>query len=123
MQQLELEKAQLEIAELQSRIQLNLANAESLSGKTNKTNLDAYEQGSGITHKREMAKQKAQSQGNQNLAITKALTDKLKQGEMPGNIEAAIGHAKITELSSLYDEEDLRDNNHSVRPVNNNERI
>ena len=123
MQQLELEKAQLEIAELQSRIQMNLANAEAVSGKANKTNLDTYEQGAGITHKREMAKQKAQSQGNQNLAITKALTDKLKQGEMPGNIEAAIGHAKITELSSPYNEDDLRDNNHSVRPVNNNERL
>lgn len=121
LKQLEIQKAQLEIAELESRINMNNAIAEEKSGKAYKTVIDAEEQSSGITHRREMAKQKAQSQGNQNLAITKALASARKPDQLDPNIEAAIGHAKLTELSSKYTEEDLKDNQHSARPVNNNE--
>jgi hypothetical protein len=38
-----------------------------------------------------MAKMEAQSMGNQNLQVTKALTTPLKPDHNPPNIEAAIG--------------------------------
>jgi hypothetical protein len=113
---------ELEISELESRIQMNLANAAKLEAEAQDRENGTYERASGLTHKREIEKQKAQSQGNQNLTITKALTTRGKQGETEGNIEAAIGYTKLTELSGAenVEGEDV-DNQHSVRPVNNNQ--
>lgn len=121
MQELELQKMQLEIAELESRIALNQATAAEKGGKAENINLNTVEQAQGVKHQREMEKQKAQSQGNQNLTITKALAQARKQGEAAPNIDAAIGYTKLTELSGSPTEEDLVDNSHSVRPVNNNQ--
>lgn len=122
MQELELKRMELEIAELESRIQVNMANAAKLEAEAEDKGNSTYERASGLTHKREIEKQKAQSQGNQNLTITKALTTRGKQGETEGNIEAAIGYTKLTELSGAenVESEDV-DNQHSVRPVNNNQ--
>ena len=120
MQQIQLQKAQLELEELQSRIQMNMAVAAEKGSKADLNSVNATEQGSGVKHKREMEKQKAQSQGNQNLMVTKALTQGRKEGESNPNIEAAIGFNKLTELSGQPAEEELRDNEQSVRPVNNN---
>lgn len=120
MQELQLKKAELEVAELESRIQTNMALAAKYASEADENNLNAEEQARGVKHKRDMEKQKAQSQGNQNLAITKELA-KQANGNFE-NIEAAIGFTKLTELSggNLNPEDDV-DNQHSVKPVNNNE--
>lgn len=120
MQELQLQKAQLELQELESRIHMNMAIAEEKGSKADLNTLTAQEQGTGTKHRREMEKQKAQSQGNQNLMVTKALTQGRKEGERDPHIEAAIGFNKLTELSGQPSEEELLDNEHSVRPVNNN---
>ena len=48
-----------------------------------------------------MEKQKAQSQGNQNLQITKALTTPTKEGETTSNISAAVGYNALTNGNSI----------------------
>lgn len=121
LKQLEIKKAELELAELESRINMNNTIAARNASEAEKKMLDKYEQESGTTHEREMEKQKAQSQGNQNLAITKALTEKRKLDELPPNIEAAIGHVELTELSNRRTTQNEVDNQHSVAPINNNE--
>ena len=50
-----------------------------------------------------MEKQKAQSQGNQNLQITKALTTPTKEGETTPNISAAVGYNALTNGNSLQE--------------------
>ena len=55
---------------------------------------------SGFKHAQEMEKQKAQAQGNQDLQVTKALTQSRKQGEMPADIDAAIGYNLISKQQS-----------------------
>ena len=96
LKQLAVQKAQLENALLESEIQLNQAKAAAEEAKKDKTNLDYLEQESGTTHARDMQKQKAQSQGNQNLQITKALAAPQKEGETSPNISAAIGYNALT---------------------------
>jgi hypothetical protein len=96
MQQLELQKAQLHNQKLQSDIDLNEAHAKQLGAKTDKTNLDYVEQETGTTHARNLQTQQAQSVGNQNLEVTKALTKPVKDGEKPGNISAAVGFNQLS---------------------------
>lgn len=96
LKQLAVQKAQLENALLESEIQLNQAKAAAEEAKKDKTNLDYLEQESGTAHAREMQKQKAQSQGNQNLQVTKALAAPQKEGESTPNISAAIGYNALT---------------------------
>lgn len=74
LKQLAIQKAQLENEELKSKIALNNAKAKEASSSGDLKDLDYLEQESGTKHARDMEKQKAQSQGNQNLQITKALT-------------------------------------------------
>lgn len=123
MQQMELKIKELEIAELESRIALNYSNVDERGSNATKKTLDAMEQQQGITHNREMEKQKAQSQGNQNLAITKALTAKRKMDELEPDIEAAIGHVELTELSGKRDLNNEIEHSGYVEPTNNNEFI
>lgn len=96
LKQLALEKAQLENEELKSKIALNNAKAEAESARKDLVNLDYLEQESGTKHARELEKQKAQSQGNQNLQVTKALTQPVKEGETTPNISAAVGYNELT---------------------------
>ncbi|MNL81367.1 hypothetical protein D3C87_2084580 [compost metagenome] len=44
-----------------------------------------------------MELQKAQSQGNQNLQVTKALTTPTKEGEKKPDVEAAIGFNRVSD--------------------------
>lgn len=97
LKQLEVQKAQLENEELQSKIDLNHANAKRAASQADNENLDYLEKESGTTHARDMEKQKAQSQGNQNLQITKALTQPTKEGETTPNISAAVGYNVLTQ--------------------------
>ena len=103
--ELEVKKLELEIAELQSKINLNNAKASEAQSNADLKDLDYVEQETGTKHERDLQKQKAQAQGNQNLAITKALLEKTKPEEKKGDVEAAIGYNK---LSDAIDEQSLQ---------------
>lgn len=92
MQELEIQLKEAELQLKQSEIELNLARARREEAMADKTDLDYVEQETGTKHEREMAKQKAQSQGNQDLTITKALASSQKPDETPPNIDAAVGY-------------------------------
>ncbi|CAE6410281.1 hypothetical protein JURA_0021 [Escherichia phage vB_Eco_Jura] len=96
LKQLAVEKAQLENEELRSKIRLNDAQAQKAMAERDNKNLDYLEQESGTKHARDLEKMKAQSQGNQQLEITKALTKPRKEGELPPNLSAAIGYNALT---------------------------
>ena len=101
MKQLELQNQQLENQKLQSEIAKNYALAEQAKANSDKTNLDFVEQETGTTHARDMEKQKAQSQGNQNLEITKALLNPRKQAngsESKPDIPAALGFNQVSDI-------------------------
>ena len=100
LKQLAVQKAQLENEEIQSKIELNRAQAKKASSDGDLKNLDYLEQETGTKHARDMEKQKAQSQGNQNLQITKALTTPTKEGETTPNISAAVGYNALTNGTS-----------------------
>lgn len=95
IQQLQLAKAQLELEEIQSKIEMNRAKAQEALANRDQKNLDFVEQESGTKHARDLEKQKAQSEGNADLQITKALTKPRKEGERDPDIAAAIGFNKI----------------------------
>lgn len=101
LKQLAIQKAQLENEELQSKIALNMAKAKEAASAGDLKDLDYLEQESGTKHARDMEKQKAQSQGNQNLQITKALTTPIKEGETTPNISAAVGYNTLTHGNSI----------------------
>ena len=101
MKQLELQNQQLENQKLQSEIAKNYALAEQAKANSDKTNLDFVEQETGTAHARDMEKQKAQSQGNQNLEITKALLNPRKQAngsESKPDIPAALGFNQVSDI-------------------------
>ena len=103
LKQLAIQKAQLENEELKSKIALNNAKAKEAISSGDLKDLDYLEQESGTKHARDMEKQKAQSQGNQNLQITKALTTPTKEGETTPNISAAVGYNTLTNGNSLQE--------------------
>ena len=103
LKQLAIQKAQLENEELKSKIALNNAKAKEAASSGDLKDLDYLEQESGTKHARDMEKQKAQSQGNQNLQITKALTTPTKEGETTPNISAAVGYNALTNGNSLQE--------------------
>lgn len=95
--QLEVQKLQMEVQKLASEVALNQAKAQEALAKKDKLDLDYVEQETGTAHAREMQKQQAQSRGNQNLEVTKALTKPLKQGEKRPDVEAAIGFNEVSD--------------------------
>ena len=96
MEKLELELKRKEIQEMESKIALNLANASKAKAEKDLSDLDYVEQETGTKHARDMDKQAGQARGNQALEVTKALVKGTKEGERPGNIEAAIGYNALT---------------------------
>ena len=88
---LDAEKTKSDIIYNQARAKESLANADAKDVDT-QLNID------GTKHRREMQKQKAQSRGNQNLEITKALLKPLKPEESNPNIDEAIGYNALTDL-------------------------
>lgn len=100
LQQLQLEKLQSDIMVNQSNANYNQARARELGSKSDLNNLNYVEQETGTTHARNMQLQQAQSEGNQNLAITKALTTPLKEGQERANIEAAVGFNQLSKQNS-----------------------
>ncbi|UNI71508.1 portal protein [Burkholderia phage vB_BpP_HN01] len=94
--QLEIEKLQSDIGKNQAQAELFLAQAKMQGASGDLKNLEYVETETGTKHAREMELQKAQSEGNQNLAVTKALTSPTKEGEKAPDIQAAVGFNKIS---------------------------
>lgn len=97
---LEIEAKRKEVEKLDSEIRLNDAKAQEALANRDQKNLDFVEQETGTKHAREMQKQQAQSRGNQNLEVTKALTKARKEGESSPSIEAAIGFNELSDRLS-----------------------
>jgi len=94
--ELEIAREQKEIELLDSEIALNQAKAQRESVMSEQGMIDAVEQETGTKHARDMQKQVAQSTGNQNLEITKALVKGRKPEEGAPNITAAVGYNEMT---------------------------
>ena len=97
MQELELQKLQAEVAEIQAKTMEAQARARKASAEADAVDLNYVEQETGTKHARDVEKIRAQATGNQDLEITKALTKPTKEGERPGNIEAALGFNLISQ--------------------------
>jgi hypothetical protein len=97
LRQLEMQKLQMEVAVMQSQIELNKAKAAQALSMKDRTDLEFVEQETGTNHAREMEKQQAQSRGNQMLEITKALTKPLKEGEKKPDIPTAVGFNQVSD--------------------------
>ena len=90
-QELEIAKLELELQELQSRVELNMAKAKEASSKADLNDLDFVEQETGTKHERDMDKQSAQAEANQQLVVTKGIMDAAKKPEK--STEAATTEA------------------------------
>lgn len=95
--QLEVALKQAEVDLILSEIELNRAKAKKENSEADLKDLDFVEGETGTKHARDMEKQKAQSQGNQNLEVTKAFTKARKDNESNPNIEAAIGFNQLSD--------------------------
>lgn len=100
MRELELLELEKRIQKLDSEILLNQAQAQKASADADLKNLDFVEQETGTKHAREMDRHQSQSRGNQDLEITKALARNHKPDEQPGDVAAAIGFNRLTDLMS-----------------------
>lgn len=99
--ELEIAKLEAELAEIQSRAELNAAKAEEARSSKDLKDLDFVEQETGTKHARDIDRQTAQSEGNQNLQITKALLAPVKQGETKPNVEAAVGFNQLSDSLNI----------------------
>lgn len=72
-----------------ARAEYYLAQAKMAGAKADQQALDTVEQGTGTKHVRDMAKQEAQGESNQDLTITKGLMD-------AGRMDEAIGYTQLT---------------------------
>lgn len=97
IKQMELQKLQLELAEIQSRIELNKARAAKESAEGDQKNLDFVEQENGTKHARAMEVMKGQAEGNAQLEVTKALLRPRKPEDSKPDVEAAIGYNQISD--------------------------
>lgn len=106
LKELEIAKAEAEVAEIQSRIQLNQAKAKQANSIADKTDLDYVEQETGTKHARDMDKQTQQAEGNQNLVVTKGIIDAAKKDGVPldPTIEKAVGYNTISKAMNASDQ-------------------
>lgn len=95
--ELEMELLQAQIDETRAKAQAHLAKAGESDAKTGKQAVETEERVSGIEHARELEKQQAQARGNQDLAITKALTAQQDPTKAPSDIEAAAGYRELSD--------------------------
>lgn len=100
IQELEIAKLEREVAKLESEINLNNARADEVSASKDLKNLDYVEQETGTKHSRDLERQRAQSQGNQDLQVTKALTASRKPEESEPDLSAAIGFNQLSNTLS-----------------------
>ena len=100
---LEVEKLKAEIEKLKSEAMKNQATVGKTEAEATAINIDNELTASGVKHQQEMAKQRAQARGNQNLEIVKGLLKPRKEGETSPDIDAAIGYNAISEkLANNY---------------------
>lgn len=97
MQELELQRVQLEIEEIKSQILLNQAKAKEAGANADNKNLDFVEERNGIKHQRAMEQTQAQAQGNKELEIVKSLLQPTKPDEQGGDINTALGLTALTQ--------------------------
>jgi len=98
LKQLALEKAKVEILELQSKIELNKAKTYETNTEGDLNQVEADNEASGLNHERDLQKQKEQSKGNQDLEVTKHLLKPQKENEVNPPVDAAIGYKAITDF-------------------------
>lgn len=98
LKRLEVAEIEAKIDEIKSKSRLNNAKANEADSKTDLNSLDFVEQETGTKHAREIDRQQAQSRGNQDLAVTNALTKPRKEGEEAPNVAAAHGYNELTDL-------------------------
>ena len=96
MQQIALAEAQAKVDKIKSEVALNQAKAKAEAAAADKANLDFVEQETGTAHARDLQRSRAQAQGNQDLAITRALVSEKKPENIPGDVESAVGYAKLS---------------------------
>ena len=97
LQELEIAKIELETSKLQSEIQLNQARAQQAMASADKTSVETSNEASGLKHERNVQAQQAQAKANQKLEVTKSILKPTKQGEQPGDLQAAIGFNAISD--------------------------
>lgn len=100
IKELEIAKLEMELAKLQSEVDLNKARAEREAAMADATDQGTMDKASGLAHSRAKELQQGQAQGNQNLQVTKALTTARKEGEGAPDIEAAIGFNQLSDKMS-----------------------
>lgn len=83
---------QLELMKLQSEIELNQARARKENSASDTQDLDYVEQENGTKHAREMQKDGAQAEANQDLEVTKALLSPQDKAIPQQNVEKAVGY-------------------------------
>jgi hypothetical protein len=94
--ELEVALLEMEIAEVQAKTALMKAQAQKAIADAEATDLSTTNDATGVAHARKMQEGQTQAEGNQDYAITQALTKGRKEGEKPGDIEAAIGWNQLT---------------------------
>lgn len=104
LKELSIKKIELEISQIESEIALNQAKAAKATAEAEATAQEAQDQASGVTHARDLEQSRAQSEGNQNLVVTKALATPRKEGEGTPDIEAAVG---FNQLSKAQQQEQM----------------
>lgn len=91
LSRLNIEKARFEVEKLKSEVELNRARAQREMSASYSTDVKTELENSGITHARNRELQMGQAEGNQQYAITQALTRPVKENEKAPDLQAAIG--------------------------------
>ena len=94
--ELEVALLEMEIAEVQAKTGLLKAQTLKATAEADATDLETTQDATGVTHERSLQESQAQAEGNQDYAVTQALTKPRKEGEKEGDIEAAIGWNQLT---------------------------
>jgi hypothetical protein len=103
MQQMELQVKKSEYDRNEAQAKLFLAQARMAGANADMQNLNYVEQESGTQHARDMQKQQAQAEGNQNLEVTKALLKPTKNAngsESKPNVKAAVGYNALSKAQT-----------------------
>ncbi|UKL14816.1 portal protein [Stenotrophomonas phage C121] len=96
MQQLAIEKARLENEELRAKVELAKAQAAKARADAQSTTVDTIKDADGTKHAESMAHAQAQSQGNMEATIGKAMVTPTKQGEKAPDMAQAIGWSRLS---------------------------
>ena len=94
--ELEVALLEMEVAEVQAKTALIRAQTAKAQAEADQTDLETTQDATGVAHERKLQEGQTQAEGNQDYAITQALTKPTKEGEKTGDIEAAIGWNQIT---------------------------